>query len=70
MTHRQTVAADRELCASSGNCAATAPEVFGQGDLDGIVVVLDEHPPDEAVERVELAEELCPVRAIRVTRST
>jgi len=63
-----TVTADRTVCVSSGNCLSTAPEVFDQGEDDGVVILLDEHPAADSRDRVELAAELCPVRAIGINR--
>jgi len=59
---------DTGLCASSGNCAMTAPAMFTQGDEDGIVVLLQAHPGPAEMAGVEQAEMLCPVGAIHVTR--
>ncbi|NKQ56138.1 ferredoxin [Amycolatopsis sp. K13G38] len=60
------VLADQNRCASSGNCADVAPEVFGQDDETGVVVVRDETPSDQERDRVKQAEALCPAQAIRV----
>jgi ferredoxin len=59
---------DRSICSSSGNCANTAPEVFDQGEDDGVVVLLQTHPGADTHESVRLAAELCPVRAIAIVR--
>lgn len=54
---------DRDLCIGSGDCVATAPEVF-ELDEEGKAVVID---PDAApVEDVEEAARNCPVGAIFV----
>lgn len=63
------VSVDARLCVSSGNCAMSAPAVFDQSDEDGVVVLLDAHPPADQRPGVEQAEELCPVRAIRLAGS-
>lgn len=63
-----TVTADRAVCVSSGNCVTTAPEVFDQGQDDGVVILLEKNPAEGSRERVELAAELCPVRAIGIKR--
>ncbi len=60
------VTADQNICASSGQCAALAPRVFDQRDEDGVVVVLDENPPDELAEAVRQAESACPSGAIKI----
>ena len=64
-----TVSVDRGVCVSSGNCAASVPEVFDQDDVEGVVILRDEQPPHELHERVEMAEQLCPVRAIQTRRN-
>ena len=56
---------DREACMGSGNCVFWAPGVFDLDD-DGIAVVID---PDGAPEdRVMLAVDGCPTKAISVVR--
>ena len=60
------ITVDRELCMGSGNCSFWAPGVFDLDD-DGIAVVLD---VDAApVEKIELAAQGCPTRAIALTRT-
>jgi ferredoxin len=60
------VLADQNRCASSGNCADIAPDVFSQDDETGVVVVLDETPGEEQHDRVRQAEMLCPAQAITI----
>ncbi len=56
---------DREACMGSGNCVFWAPGVFELDD-DGIAVVAD---PDAAGEdRVQLAADGCPTKAISLHR--
>ena len=56
---------DRDACMGSGNCLFWAAGVFDLDD-DGVAIVLD---PDAAPEdRVLLAMEGCPTKAITVTR--
>jgi ferredoxin len=62
---RVTIDADR--CVGSGNCVFWAPATFELAD-DGVSVVLD--PPGDDLERVTVAAEGCPTRAISVTRPT
>lgn len=57
---------EQDKCASSGNCVMYAPEVFDQRDEDGVVVVLDEQPPDEQTDNARKAEASCPARAIHI----
>lgn len=60
------VIADRKKCCSSGMCVATAPDIFAQRDSDGLVTVLEEHPPEALRAQVRRAVETCPVGAIGV----
>jgi ferredoxin len=55
-----------EACIGSGNCARTAPETFGQNDVDGVVVLLDAAPPAYREAAVRAAADQCPVAAITV----
>ncbi len=55
------VYADRDVCIGAGMCVLTAGAVFDQDD-DGIVVLLDEHPSDEAAVREAVAN--CPSGAL------
>ncbi len=61
------VKTDRQACIGAGLCALTAPAVFGQGG-DGLVRVRLDEVPDAELEAVYEAEELCPGRAIELTR--
>jgi ferredoxin len=58
------VHADRDVCIGAGLCVLAAGEVFDQDD-DGIVVVLDERPADEAGAREAVAN--CPSGALSLT---
>jgi ferredoxin len=55
---------DRSKCVGGGNCVLNAPAVFTQDNEDGLVVVLDETPPESEGEAVRLAIELCPAKVI------
>ena len=56
---------DREACMGSGNCIFWAPGVFDLDD-DGVAVVVD---PEAAPEdRVVLAADGCPTKAISIFR--
>jgi ferredoxin len=59
------VVVDKDVCLGAGNCVRTAPDVFDQDD-EGLVELLDEHPPTAVEEDVLLARRLCPARAITV----
>ncbi|MEB3051411.1 ferredoxin [Mycolicibacter sp. MYC123] len=60
------VTADQNICASSGQCVAIAPRVFDQRDEDGVVVLLDENPPEELAAAVRQAAAVCPSGAIKI----
>jgi ferredoxin len=57
---------DRDKCIGSGNCVLAQPEIFDQGDADGIVLLLVDTPSPEQEEAVREAVSLCPSRAISV----
>ncbi|SBT45027.1 Ferredoxin [Micromonospora narathiwatensis] len=58
------VRVDRDRCCGSGNCVVTAPEVFDQGDEDGLVLLRFAEPAPDVVDRVRRAVDLCPAGAI------
>jgi ferredoxin len=53
-------------CIGAGQCVALAPDVFDQRDEDGVVVLLDERPPEEQEADVRQAAAVCPAQAITV----
>jgi ferredoxin len=56
---------ERDVCVGAGQCVLAAPEVFDQGDDDGLVVVLrDPGPGDER--DVRQAVSTCPSQALRL----
>lgn len=55
---------DRDRCCGSGNCVATAPEVFDQDDADGLVILRRPAPPDEVIDRIRRAADICPSGAL------
>ncbi|MEV6717580.1 ferredoxin [Lentzea sp. NPDC051208] len=61
------VTVDQEKCCGAGTCVLLAPDVFDQRDEDGIVVLLDETPPEELQDVVREAVSVCPGVAISVT---
>jgi ferredoxin len=63
------VIVDVEKCCGAGQCALLAPSVFDQRD-DGIVVLLDEAPPEALHVAVREAACVCPGSAIRVEEPT
>src|SRR5699024_9383173 len=63
---RVRIEADRNVCIGAGQCVMVAPEVFDQGEEDGLVEVLDTAPPKDRAAVVREAELLCPSGAITV----
>jgi len=57
---------EEDKCCGAGQCVLAAPTVFDQREEDGIVVLLDENPPDDRLEEVKQAIRLCPALAIKV----
>lgn len=55
-----------DKCIASGSCVLTCPEVFTQRDSDGVVDVLDEHPPLELLKKVKQAVGLCPAQVFTI----
>ncbi|MFC8826018.1 ferredoxin [Streptomyces sp. NPDC057137] len=64
------VVIDEEKCVGSGQCVLTAPDVFDQRDADGVVVLLQDTPPETELTNVREAADLCPAAAIRVRQRT
>jgi len=59
------VSVNFEVCASTGACMQTAPEVF-EVRSDGYLYILQEEPGEELRTKVEEAAELCPTGAITI----
>ncbi len=57
---------DRDECMGSGNCGFWAPATFDLDDDEGKAYVVD--PAGDPTEKVLLAAEGCPTRAIVVVR--
>lgn len=57
---------DQSKCIAAGNCVMLAPEVFDQRDEDGVVVLLDENPPEELYGKIRAAASACPANVIRL----
>jgi len=55
---------DEDKCCGAGTCVLLAPDVFDQRDEDGIVVLLDEAPPEDLHDIVREAAGVCPGVAI------
>ncbi|MEU2718373.1 ferredoxin [Streptomyces sp. NPDC007205] len=61
------VHADQSICATSGQCAESVPEVFTTRDEDGVVVVNTPDPDRRLWQDVRAAARRCPVAAIILT---
>jgi len=59
------VSVNFDVCASTGACMQTAPEVF-EVRSDGYLYILQEEPGEELRTKVEEAAELCPTGAITI----
>lgn len=57
---------DEAKCVAAGQCVAAAPDVFDQRDEDGIVVLLDENPPEGLHDDARFAAAVCPALAIQI----
>jgi ferredoxin len=55
---------DRDRCIGAGQCVRVAPRVFAQDEGEGLVVLLDENPPQELHDAARAAAKLCPARII------
>lgn len=60
------VSIEQDLCVGSGKCVQTSAETFDQGADDGLVVVLQDSPPEQHHERVRRAAQECPGAAISI----
>jgi ferredoxin len=63
------VVVDQDKCVGAGQCVLLAPDVFDQRDEDGVVVLLDEFPPEELHDDVRQAARVCPALAIELDES-
>ena len=62
------VSVDTDLCASTGGCVQTCPDVF-ELDRFGYVVVREADPDPSLHADVREAADLCPTAAIELTES-
>ncbi|HEY9313204.1 ferredoxin [Williamsia sp.] len=60
------VTVEQSKCIAAGQCVFEAAEVFDQRDDDGIVQLIDDHPPAELHAHVREAASVCPAMAIHV----
>jgi ferredoxin len=58
------VKVDWDLCQGHGACKSEAPEVFDVNEKKGVVIVLQESPPESLRKPVEAAVKFCPTRAL------
>ncbi|MFC7896652.1 ferredoxin [Streptomyces sp. NPDC057381] len=58
------IVADPDRCVGAGQCVRIAPELFDQGEHDGIVVVLDAEPGADLLSAADEAVDLCPAQAL------
>ncbi|GAA3097189.1 ferredoxin [Nonomuraea sp. NPDC049421] len=61
------VTVDQDKCCGAGQCVLLAPDVFDQGEDDGIVLLLDAEPPEGLHAAVREAAAVCPAGAIDVS---
>jgi ferredoxin len=54
---------DRDLCEANGECMRAAPEIFFVDENDKLIVK-DEHPTGDSVEKVKTAVRRCPRAAL------
>ena len=59
------VSVDFDVCASTGACMQTCPEVF-EVRSDGYLYILQEEPAEALRTKVEEAADLCPTGAITI----
>ncbi|NEB78412.1 ferredoxin [Streptomyces sp. SID14478] len=60
------IVADTVKCVGAGQCVRTAPDLFDQGEDDGVVVVLNAEPEGSLLSVVDEAVDLCPAQALSV----
>jgi ferredoxin len=60
------VKVDVDKCIAAGQCVRAAAAVFEQDDDTGLVVLLQENPPEELRVQVQNAARLCPAKVIIV----
>jgi ferredoxin len=66
---RMRVSVDEDRCVGGGQCVMLAPDVFDQRDDDGVVILIDETPPEGVHDAVREAAQVCPAAAIRFETS-
>ena len=58
------VQADRDRCIGAGQCVLSAPELFDQGEDDGLVLVLEASPSPAQFEPARAAVAACPASVL------
>ncbi|MEV7091522.1 ferredoxin [Amycolatopsis sp. NPDC051045] len=58
------IIADTGKCVGAGQCVLTEPSLFDQSEEDGTVIVLDDQPHGELVEKAREAVHVCPSQAL------
>ncbi len=53
-------------CIASGSCVLTCSQVFSQRESDGVVELLQEHPPLDLLKKVQQAVSACPAQVFVV----
>jgi ferredoxin len=61
------VEVDTDKCCGAGTCVLVAPDVFDQGEDDGIVILLDPTPRTDLHDAVREAASVCPAAAIMLS---
>ncbi len=61
------VIVDRDLCEANAICMAACPEVFKLDEHDELKV-LDEHPPETLLTKLEDAVNRCPRQALSLEK--
>jgi ferredoxin len=60
------IAAYRDRCCGSGNCAFVAPDMFALDDATGQVLLKVDEVAEDRIEAARQAADECPVAAIEV----
>jgi ferredoxin len=58
------IIADTGKCVGAGQCVLTEPTLFDQSEEDGTVIVLDDQPQGDLVEKAREAVHVCPSQAL------
>ncbi|MGW3964013.1 ferredoxin [Amycolatopsis sp. NPDC005003] len=58
------IIADTGKCVGAGQCVLTEPSLFDQSEEDGTVIVLDDQPEGDLVEKAREAVHVCPSQAL------